>query len=153
MQHLKTLNLALQGNNKLVSDLSQTVFGFQNKIINFQNDLFSKRFSHFPNLSRRISAFPNIEIKNVKLQDFNDKLHGPRDNFQERFNDLRKLKPYFAFLVNPFDIDVITSGFPIPKPLSSETPAMELELVDLQEDHALEMAHKTLTTLEFWKQV
>ena len=39
------------------------------------------------------------------------------------------------------------------KPLSSEAPAVELELVDLQEDHALKMAHKTLTTLEIWKQV
>ena len=36
MQHLNTLYLALQGKNKLVSDLSQTVFGFQNKIIIFQ---------------------------------------------------------------------------------------------------------------------
>ena len=42
---------------------------------------------------------------------------------------------------------------PIPKPLSLEASAMELELVALQEDHALKMAHKTLTTLEFWKQV
>ena len=32
MQHLNTLNLALQGKDKLLSDLSQTVFGFQNKI-------------------------------------------------------------------------------------------------------------------------
>ena len=153
MQHLNTLNLALQGKNKLVSDLFQTVFGFQNKIIIFQNDLLSKRFSRFPNLSRRINAFPNIEIKKVKLQDYNDKLQGMRDNFQERFNDLRKLKPCFAFLVNSFDIDVITSGCPISKALLSEAPAMELELADLQEDHALKMAHKTLTTLEFWKQV
>ena len=145
MQHLNTLNLVLQGKNKLVSDLSQTAFGFQNKIIIFQNDLLSKRFSHFPNLSRRINAFPNIEIKNVILQDYNHKFQGLRDNFQERFNDLRKLKPCFSC--------VITSGCPIPKPLSSKAPAMELELVDLQEDHALKMAHKTLTTLEFWKQV
>ena len=55
--------------------------------------------------------------------------------------------------MNLFDVDVITSGFSIPKPLLSEAPALELELVDLQEDHVLKMAHKTLNTLEFWKQV
>ena len=64
LQHLNTLNLALQGKHKLVPDLSLTVFGFQNKIRIFQNDLLSKKFSHFPNLSRRFNAFPNIEIKN-----------------------------------------------------------------------------------------
>ena len=74
MQHLNTLNLALQGKDKLLSDLSQTVFGFQNKIRIFQNDLLSKKFSHFSNLSRRINAFPDIEIKNEKLEDYKDKL-------------------------------------------------------------------------------
>ena len=153
MEHLNTLNLALQGKNKLLSDLFQTVFGFQNKIRIFQNDLLSKKFSHFPNLSRRINAFPDIEIKNEKLEDYKDKLQGLHDHFQERFNDLRKLKPCFTFFVNPFEVDVITSGCPIPKPLSSDAPAVELELVDLQVDHALKMAHKTLNTLEFWTQV
>ena len=153
MQHLNTLNLALQGKDKLLSDLSQTVFGFQNKIRIFQNNLLSKKFSHFPNLSRRINAFPDIEIKNEKLEDYKDKLQGLHDHFQERFNDLRKLKPCFTFFVNAFEVDVITSGCPIPKPLSSDAPAVELELVDLQEDHALKMAHKTLNTLEFWTQV
>ena len=146
MQHLNTLNLALQGKDKLLSDLSQTVFGFQNKIRIFQNDLLSEKFSHFPNLSRRINAFPDIEIKNEKLEGYKDKLQGLHDHFQERFNDLRKLKPCFAFFVNRFEVDVITIGCPIPKPLSSEAPAVELELVDLQEDHALKMAHKTLNT-------
>ena len=117
MQHLNTLNLALQGKDKLLSDLSQTVFGFQNKIRIFQNDLLSKKFSHFSNLSRWINAFPDIEIKNEKLEDYKDKLQGLHDHFQERFNDLRKLKPCFTFFVNAFEVDVITSGCPIPKPL------------------------------------
>ena len=74
MQHLNTLNLALQGKDKLLSDISHTHFDFQNKIKIFQNDLLSKKFSHFPNLSRRINAFPDIEIKNEKLEDYKDKL-------------------------------------------------------------------------------
>ena len=113
----------------------------------------SKKFSHFPNLSSRINAFPDIEIKNEKLEDYKDKLQGPHDHFQERLNDLQKLKPCFGFFVNPFEVDVIISGCPISKPLSSEAPAVELKLVDLQEDYALKMAHKTLNTLEFWTQV
>ena len=81
MQHLNTLNLVFQGKDKLLSDLSQTVFGFQNKIRIFQNDLLSKKFSLFPNLSRRINAFPDIEIKNEKLEEYKDKLQGLHDHF------------------------------------------------------------------------
>ena len=42
MQHL-----SLQGKDKLISDLIQTVFSFQNKIQILQRDILSREFKHF----------------------------------------------------------------------------------------------------------
>ena len=36
MKHLQTLNFPLQGTEKIISDLAQTVFSFQTKIKIFQ---------------------------------------------------------------------------------------------------------------------
>ena len=74
MNHLQTLNLAFQRKNKIVSDLTQTIFSFQNKIRVFQRDILSRKFSHFLNISRRVNTFPDIEIKDPKLDENKDKL-------------------------------------------------------------------------------
>ena len=63
LNHLQTLNLVLQGKDKIISDLTQTIFSFQNKIRIFQRDILSKIFSHFPYFSQRINTFLNIEEK------------------------------------------------------------------------------------------
>ena len=52
-------------------------------------------------------------------------------NFQASFIDLQKLKLCFAFLENPFETDVVTSGCPISEPLVSEVHAVEMELLEL----------------------
>ena len=48
MQHLQSLNLSLQGKEKNLSDLAQTIFSFQKKINLFQRDLTLKTFNYFP---------------------------------------------------------------------------------------------------------
>ena len=48
---------------------------------------------------------------------------------------------------------MVTSGCPISEPLVSEVPAVEMELLELQEDFASKMAHTSLSTIEFWKQI
>ena len=59
-----------------------------------------------------------------------------------------------AFLLNPFEVDVINKGFPLSKNILKETAAGELELIDLQEDEGLKIFHKTTKpTNEFWKHV
>ena len=49
---------------------------------------------------------------------------------------MQKLKPCFSFLANLFKNDVVTSGCPILEPLVSEVPAVEMKLLELQEDFA-----------------
>ncbi|XP_036358318.1 SCAN domain-containing protein 3-like [Octopus sinensis] len=103
-------------------------------------------------LSRIVNIFPDIEIKDYKVEEHKDKLQGLLDNFLPRFHDLRKLKPCFAFLVNPFMIDVV-NGCPILEPLVTKSFALKMEVMELQEDLGLKMIHKSQPSTEFWKQV
>ncbi|CAI9736518.1 Hypothetical predicted protein [Octopus vulgaris] len=74
-------------------------------------------------------------------------------NVLSRFDDLQKLKPCFAIIVNPFMVDVVNDGCSILAPLAMESSAVEMELMELQEDLGLKMIHKSQSTIEFWKQV
>jgi hypothetical protein len=94
MQHLQYLNLALQGRNK---GFTQSVLSFQNKIKLFQRDLASKKFDHFPNLKSRITAFPDVEIKDSKLKQYERNLETLNCDFENRFEKLKKLTPCFEF--------------------------------------------------------
>ena len=48
---------------------------------------------------------------------------------------------------------MVTNGCPISEPLIPDVPAVKMELLELQEDLALKMAHTPLATIEFWKQM
>lgn len=49
--------------------------------------------------------------------------------------------------------DVINNDSQIFKPLVTNLSAMELELIELQQDIALEMIYKSHTQVDFWKHV
>ena len=155
MKHLQILNLALQGTEKIISDLAQTVFSFQNKIKVFQRDLMSKTFCHFRNLKMTVNAFTEvlIIITGHKMGEYKNKLLGLLEEFQARFHDLQGLKPCLTFLVNPFDIDVINDGSLVRQPFATDVSAAEMELTELQEDLALKNFNKCRSIVEFWQQV
>lgn len=76
------------------------------------------------------------------------------EDFEERFADLDALKPSIAFLINPFEVDIISNGFPISKTLLHETAEGEMELIEMREDVGLKMYHKSATSVnEFWNAV
>ena len=152
MKHLQTLNLALQGTEKIISDLAQTVFSFQNKIKVFQRDIMSKTFNHFPKLKMTLNAITDV-ITDHKVEEYKGKLQGLLEEFQVRFDDLQELKPCFTFLVNPFDIDVINDGCLVRQPFVTNVSAAEMELIELQEDLALKTFNKCHSTVEFWRKV
>ncbi|XP_065681502.1 general transcription factor II-I repeat domain-containing protein 2A-like [Hydra vulgaris] len=151
MQHLKSLNLFLQGKEKNISDLAQTIFSFQKKIILFQKDLSLKKFNHFPQMKKMITSNPSIQYDDDKIESYLDKLKDLQKDFQKRFKDLHELKSSLGFIVNPFLINIISNGCPIPEKMLEDISQFEMELLDLQEDQNLLMLHKTITFMEFWK--
>ena len=62
---------------------------------------------------------------------------GVTTNFATRSTGLENLKPTFAFLVNPFVVDVVKDGCPVQKPIVTQTANIEAELLDMQQDFAL----------------
>lgn len=58
---------------------------------------------------------------------------------------MRSLKPSFSFLENPFAIDVVGNGCPVSSPITEDTAAAELELLELQqEDEGLRERTQTM---------
>ena len=79
-KHLQILNLALQGTERIISDLAQTVISFQNKTKVFQREIMSKTFRHFPNLKMTVNAF-TVVITDHKVEEYIDKLQGLLEEF------------------------------------------------------------------------
>ena len=149
MQHLQSLNLSLQGKEKNLSDLAQTIFSFQKKINLFQRDLTLKTFNHFPQMKKMIISNPSIQYDDHKIKSYGEKLQSLLEDFQNRFKDLHSLKSTLGFILNPFLIDVISDSCPIPSNMLKEISHFETEQLDLQEDQNLLMLDKKLTYLDF----
>ncbi|XP_025193643.1 general transcription factor II-I repeat domain-containing protein 2A-like [Melanaphis sacchari] len=77
-----------------------------------------------------------IAIK-LNCEDYVQKLECLSTHFEDRFKDLKLLKPLIAFLENPFVINVIENGCPILKSISMNTAALEIEFLELLEDEGL----------------
>ena len=74
------------------------------------------------------------------------------EDFEKRFADLVALKPSIAFLLNPFEIDVINGGFTLLKCLLPDTG--ELELIDMQEDQGLQFKKCSSSfAVNFWNDI
>ncbi|XP_022908823.2 general transcription factor II-I repeat domain-containing protein 2-like [Onthophagus taurus] len=149
MEHLKKLNLLLQGKDKNISELSQSIFSFKRKIQLFEQDVMDKTFNHFPRLKEAASEY---DISLTVIINYQTKLKNLYNDFEDRFTDLVALKPSIAFLLNPFEIDIHNNGFKLLKCLLPETASGEIELIDMQEDQGLHMLHKSAKSInEFWK--
>ena len=151
-KHLQILNLALQGTEKIISDLAQTIFSFQSKIKIFQSDMMSKIFHHFSNLKMTVNAFTEV-ITDHQVDEYQDKLQGLLEEFQARFDDLQELKPCFTFLVNRFDIDIINDGCLVRQSFVTDISAAEMKLTELHEYLTLKNFNKCHSTVAFWQQV
>ncbi|XP_060861778.1 general transcription factor II-I repeat domain-containing protein 2-like [Metopolophium dirhodum] len=145
MQHLSTLNVSLQGRNKLVNDLGQKVFSFQNKLKLFIRDLQSNNFTHFSCLENIEACLIESEIK-INCDDYVLKLEFLFTDFEERFRDLKALKPSFGFLENPFLVNVIEKGCPLSHPIITNKADLEIELLKLLEDE--ELLRTALTSIQ-----
>jgi hypothetical protein len=71
-----------------------------------------------------------------------------------RFKDLRALKPSFTCLENPFPVNIIENGHPIPWPLILNMSAPEMELQEHEENEGLQQLKSSCSsTIQFWKHV
>ena len=60
-------------------------------------------------------------------------MQGLLEEFQARFDNLQELEPFFTFLVNPLDCDVINDGCFVRQTLVKDVSAAEMVLTRLQD--------------------
>ena len=108
-KHLQTLNFALQGIQKIISDFLKQ---FHVKIRIFQKEINLKTFCHFFDLRTTVNAIPEVRTEH-KVEEYKDKWQGLAEELQSRFGNFQELKPCFTFLINPLDSDVIYDNFPV----------------------------------------
>lgn len=88
--------MALQGKEKNIIDLSETVFSFEAKLRLFVYDLENKKFNHFPRVKANV-----ISIKEENLNEYKEKLKELQANFKHRFEDLKSYEIYICIFCKP----------------------------------------------------
>lgn len=144
LKYLNALNTELQGNEKLICDLIQSVSAFRRKLDIFEKDIASQEFIHFPTM---------LEYKKISEEDIAVYIRFLSDlgkEFAARFQDFAEIGKLSEFLKFPYEVaaaaewtDVAAKLFNLSKPL------LQMEVIDLQEDISLQM-YKTASTEEFW---
>ena len=90
MNHLQSLTLSLQWKDKMVSDLAQTIFSFQNKITLFQTYIDTESFQHFPLIKVLINSDNDLCSEKIKVCVVS--LDAISTNFATGFSDLENLR-------------------------------------------------------------
>lgn len=135
LQHVNTLNLQLQGKNKLISQAFTSVKCFEAKLELFAKQLSNKCLDNFPCCKRLdISLFP---------QDFAIKvITSLRAHFASRFSDFRGHALDFRIYQNPFAVD------------ADKAPSvLQLELLELQSDDTIRDSYQQLDLIDFYRQL
>ena len=144
--HLNTLNVELQGRNKTVVDVVESLTAFQRKLVLFSSDLTTKMLQ-FPTLRDFIKSSTNAKVTAV-MTDFIDKL---RHNFAARFDDFKMPKELLHFVSNPFvSADISSKGEEFLASLDIDEGSLQLEIIDLQESSALKQAYDTEGFIKLW---
>ncbi|CAH2108321.1 unnamed protein product [Euphydryas editha] len=101
---LNTLNVRLQGKNKLISDMHTDVKAFQIKIKLFIKHIDESKFDHFPNCKKAAEeAGINLHLKIDKIKDI---LIQIQNQFSHRFSDFEKVSSKLKIFANPFLCDI-----------------------------------------------
>lgn len=134
-QHLNKLNIQLQGKNILVPDMLARVKAFECKLLLWENQFRQKKCAHFS----RLAAF---NLSTAAYGQYAAALAGLREEFQQRFKDVRACENELLVFSAPFTIDIAD----VPEEL-------KMELIELQCDDSLRSKFSITTPVDFWRGV
>ncbi|XP_068218002.1 general transcription factor II-I repeat domain-containing protein 2B-like [Palaemon carinicauda] len=112
--HLSALNVRLQGKDQLVNEMFSLIKGFEIKLRLWESQFRNKNPAKFPTLK-------NHDTGNLQYQKYGDKLAVLREEFSERFVDLKKHSQAIKVCFSLFFVDVTA----LPKD-------MQMEIIKLQ---------------------
>ena len=128
MNHLNSLNLRLQGAEKLVSNLYDHVKAFQRKLELLQKQFKKRDLSHFIACRKLIEEDQNDNeaLLLLRSKKYTTMFENVKQEFQRRFCDFHSHESEFMLFPDPFHCD------------SESAPTnMQLELIELQENSDL----------------
>lgn len=143
--HLNVLNKQLQGENKILPVMYQSIEAFQRKLALFSAHLSAKNRRHFPMLDKFVGEVdPCHEFYNQQF--YCEVIDGLATEFERRFTECRAVKDLFSLVLNPFSChpDALTHNQVV---CESEITAAQLELLELQSDAYLTTLRNELCTV------
>ena len=147
--HLNTLNLKLQGRDKTLCNLFESLIGFEMKLDLFISDLISQKYLHFPHLKNYATLLDsNKEILQTLIL-FIEQL---KLNFKDRLSDFGVHSDIIVFLLDPFSTLQESKFCSLAKtlqPLTDEGP-LQLEIVDFLACQLHKSESKSRSTENFW---
>ena len=134
--HLNTLNLQLQGRDKLPSDMLRAVRAFQNKITALW--IPDRELIHFPKLRATTTSDPSLQ-QHFSYSRFVEVLEELKGEFESRFSDVTEHKEIFNLIENPFHVDVSSLTSTITQLCPGDRAALESEIIELQTNNILQV--------------
>lgn len=131
--HLSALNVRLQGKDQLINEMFSLIKGFQIKLRLWESQIRNQNPAHFPTLK-------NHDTSNLQYHKYGDKLTVLREEFSERFGDLKKHSQAIEVFASPFSVDVTA----IPED-------MQMEIIELQCNDELRKKFDDSSVYQFYK--
>ncbi|CAM4539830.1 unnamed protein product [Lepidochelys kempii] len=145
--HLDKLNVDLQGQFRLLSDLVQGIFAFMNHLQVFHRQMLEGELTHFPSMSQLPARTKEDAAEPLKLSTtrYASVIKDLKDSFEERLQDLQQKRPQIRFLIGPFSAETDY----LKPPLVTDEATSQMEIIELLEDDRLESVQKTEGTHTF----
>ncbi|CAI6355941.1 unnamed protein product [Macrosiphum euphorbiae] len=129
--HLNELNVRLQGNNQLISNMFQIITAFELKLKLWQSQVEVNNFMYFPVLAeynpKNSEKYGSLILILIK-------------EFETRFQDFCKTSQLFAIFATPFSVDI-----------TAVETKFQMECIELQSDIQFKEKFNQSSLLDFYK--
>jgi len=128
--HLNVLNISMQGEGHLITDLAEKISAFQRKLSLWKTQLSGENVAHFPTLESSVT-------ENCNFAEYAKVIEQLEEQFSDRFEDLEKISVEPDIFSSPFHVQI------------GNVPAKyQLELIDLQSKRQLKDKFESATILQ-----
>lgn len=147
-EKLNNLNQSLQGENNIVSNMANKVFAFEEKLSIYYNEIQNKQLHNFPTIIKTREDGINISEENCSI--ISNFITALLNEFQKRFQDLRKIKNCLLLVENPWHLKTPTIS-ELASVLNCNYSELFDEFIDFKNDTNLEVIFKEKREyVEFW---
>jgi len=131
-EKLNELNRGLQGENKIISQMANKVFAFEEKLEIYYKEVQNQILQNFPTLTKAKQDDIIISQTNNNIIILNH-LAALSNEFKRRFQDLRGVKNCFLLIENPWHLEV-TSITQLAALIVSDYSKVFDEFIELKND-------------------